>query len=226
MNNKAYIIGTVGSDMVFSHTTGGEKFNEFVINVKRDSGYVDNLKCIISEKIVVGIDISEGTRVEIEGQYRSFSRRRDDGSRDNQLFIFVNDIKTCEEDNGEDVNDIELNGEIVRCYNCRHTKTGRNVTDFVMCVPREYSRVDYLNCIAWGRDAKFLGKMKDSINREDSITAKVRGRLQSRVFTKFYDDGSKEDREIYELSVNDLSVDFDKGSENPDVSGVEEVEED
>lgn len=209
MNNKAYIVGTVGSEIRLSHCTGGEKFSEFTVEVARDSGYLDKLKCIASEKVYLGMDLKIGTRIEIYGQYRSFSKRREDGTRDTQLFIFIDEIKEASEEDSKDINSIELNGEIIRCYSCRHTKTGRNVTDFVIKVPREYSRDDYLNCIAWGRDAKLLGKLKDEISKDSPVKARVLGRLQSRVFTKFYEDGSKEDREIYELSVNDLAIDLE-----------------
>lgn len=210
MNNKALIVGTVGSELEFSHCTGGEKFSEFIVNVKRDSGYVDRLHCVVSKKVYLGMEIKEGMHIEIQGQYRSFSKRREDGTRDRQLFIFANDLAILDDSEYEkDINEIELHGEIIRCYSCRHTKTGRNVTDFVIKVPREYMRSDYLNCIAWGRDAKLLGKIKENVSRESPVSVTVKGRLQSRTFTKFFDDGSKEDREIYELSVNDLAINLE-----------------
>lgn len=213
MSNKVHMVGTIQNDVTYSHTTGKEKFHTFRLGVTRDSGVEDSLNIIVSERILDGHNYIEGERVEINGQYRSYTKYNEEGTRTTQLFVFVTYMTLAEEGVG-DINDVVLIGDIIRCYSCRRTNSGRSVIDFVMKVKRDYGRYDYLNCIAWGRDAIYIEKKYGSDvdkGEHDGAQVVVSGRLQSRKFNKRTDNGDIE-KEIFELSVNNISEDLQEES--------------
>ena len=221
------MIGTVGSEFEYSHSAGTEKFNTFRLNIQRDSGYIDSLSMVISEKVTYGLNISMGTRVEINGQYRSFTKHlpndeNDKKKRETQLFIFVTSIKVLDSDSDKDIsdtNEVKLIGEVWKCFRHRHTKSGRDVVDFILRVAREYGRYDYLDCIAWGRDAIYLDKITEQLylDKEPRLKVSIDGRMQSREFTKYNSDGSSTHKEIFELSVVNLNtIEEDDTDENKD----------
>ena len=211
--NKVMLIGTIAKDAEFSHSTGNEKFYSLYIDVTRSSKTVDTLNIIISDRLIVSTPLAKGMKVEVIGQYRSFSKRDAEGHRSLQLFVFVKQINVLDkaDESIMDVNEVELTGNIERCFECRHTKTQRDVIDFTFKVARDYSRYDYLSCIAWGRNALYIKDICGEEHRCDTLM-RIKGRLQSRVYRKntYADDGvtilSYETRTVYELSVNDLEV--------------------
>lgn len=212
MNNSVHVVGIVASSVEHSHTTGNEKFFTFDIDIKRASGVVDTINVVISERFLMDTEIKEGDTVEIRGQYRSFSKINDEGVRSVQLFIFVKNIIVCDAD-VEHVNEVELNGCIAKCYKCRHTKTSRDVIDFTFKVCRDYTRFDYLTCIAWGRNAMFIEKLCGEEGKSDTMMH-ITGRLQSRKYTKKYEDNTEEEKTVYELSVNDIQIIDETEQEN------------
>ena len=64
----------------------------------------------------------------------------------------------------------------------------------MLAVPRAFHRADYLPCILWGRIAQDISKCHTS----DVIA--IRGRLQSRKYTKLTETGPQE-RTAYEISA-------------------------
>jgi hypothetical protein len=68
----------------------------------------------------------------------------------------------------------------------------------MLAVPRAFRRADYLPCILWGRTAQ---EISDCQVRQ---WLSIRGRLQSRIYTKLTEDGAIE-RTAYEISA--LSAD-------------------
>ena len=64
----------------------------------------------------------------------------------------------------------------------------------MLAVPRAFHRADYLPCIIWGRTASQIAQC----HTRDVIA--IRGRLQSRIYTKLTPDGA-EDRTAYEISA-------------------------
>ena len=64
----------------------------------------------------------------------------------------------------------------------------------MLAVPRAFRRADYLPCILWGRTAQEISRcaIRDRIS--------IRGRLQSRIYTKYQNDVPTE-RTAYEISA-------------------------
>lgn len=187
-SNQLTMLGRVASGFTYDHESYNEKFYNFYVEVKRDSGKSDLLLAIISERL---IDVKENRTNEyvyIRGQFRSYNQHEDNKSK-LVLYIFVLDVEIVEEN--KNINDLFLEGNICKPPVYRETPLGRQITDLLLAVNRAYNKTDYIPCICWGRLALSASDL--------SVGACIRvaGRVQSREYIK---DG--ETRVAYELSVN------------------------
>jgi len=107
------------------------------------------------------------------------------------IFVFATDIVA---EDGEPINDVILEGPLCREPTYRLTPLGREICDAMLAVPRAFRRADYLPCILWGRIAQEVSHC----HIRDVIA--IRGRLQSRVYTKMTEAGPEE-RTAYEISA-------------------------
>ena len=98
-------------------------------------------------------------------------------------------------------NIIEINGFICKNPIYRTTPFKREICDVLIAVNRAYNKSDYLPCIAWGRNARFI---KDATVGDKVCLV---GRIQSRVYQKKLEDGNVEDRVAYEVSVGRITLD-------------------
>ena len=80
----------------------------------------------------------------------------------------------------------------------RTTPFGREITDMLVAVNRNYGKSDYIPCIAWGRNAKFAGNLEVGDNIE------LWGRIQSRIYIKRDENGEAEERTAYEVSLSKI----------------------
>ena len=193
--NQITLRGSLVSLPQFSHENHGRRFFRFLLEVPRLSGAVDTLPVIAEEGILHGTDLSDGEMLTVAGQVRSHNVRSD-GKRHLLIFVFANAI-ICE--NGDPINDVVLEGPICREPTYRKTPLGRDICDVMLAVPRSFRRADYLPCILWGRTAMEASRC----HTRDILL--IRGRLQSRVYTKITDSGSEE-RTAYEISA--LTAEF------------------
>lgn len=69
----------------------------------------------------------------------------------------------------------------------------------MLAVNREYRRTDYIPCIVWGRNARFVSRLKVG----DQI--QVTGRIQSREYEKM-EASEKVKKRAYEVSVFRLNL--------------------
>lgn len=196
-NNQVRMTGEIGSDFQFSHETYGEKFYLFDLKVERLSKKVDVLPVLISERIVDVKKSGKGAFVEIEGELRSFNKHVGEKSHV-VLNVFATRIEEVDETVG--INDVTLRGFICKEPNYRDTPLGRDITDFTLAVNRPYRQSDYIPCIAWGRNAIFMGM------QEVGTEIVVQGRFQSREYNKKLENGEIEVRTAFELSVHKLEV--------------------
>ena len=65
----------------------------------------------------------------------------------------------------------------------------------MLAVNRAYNKSDYIPCIAWGRNARFVRDIE--VGQKISVF----GRIQSREYTKKLYETTSEVRTAYELSV-------------------------
>ena len=178
--NKIVLAGLVTEEPTFSHEVHGEKFYRFYLSSSRQSGNCDVLMCTVPEIIKNGI--SEGNMVKVFGEIRTRNVHEDDKNH-LEITVFVKEVLSYEEDE----NNVELDGFICKEPTYRETPLGRQVSDLIIASNRERNyKSDYIPCIAWGRNAIRASIFDIGDNVE------ITGRLQSREYTKKYDDGTEE----------------------------------
>lgn len=195
-NNKAQLSGTIVSDFVYSHTVFGESF--FYINVEsvRESGNVDTIRVMVSERLMNVKENHVNQRIIINGEFRSHK-----DEKKLSLFLFAQEIQILGEMQcGLDENSIEIRGFIVNKPFHRVTPLGRDIGDTVIAVHRAYGRSDYLPCIIWGRNSRFAENLE--VGTEVTVT----GRMQSREYQKKISDTESETRVAYEVSIARIDV--------------------
>ncbi len=220
-NNKVYITGEIVSDATFSHEVYGEGFYEFYVKVLRLSGQADVLPVTISERLISGGELQKGKLLSAVGQFRSYNKIENGKSR-LMLTVFIREL--VEEDAEKNPNSILLSGYICKPPVYRTTPFNREIADVLVAVNRAYNKSDYIPCIAWGRNARFV----KSLSVGDRIA--VSGRIQSREYQKRFSETDVKTMTAYEVSVSKLAAfdereDFDLESEFelysvPEVSGA------
>lgn len=191
-NNKVYLSGTVFRAPEYSHELYGEGFHEFILEVPRLSRQCDYIPITVSERLMQDIDLTVGAQVALNGQFRSYNKMENNRSK-LMLTVFVRDFATAEE--GKNPNTVELSGYICKDPIYRTTPFNREICDILLAVNRAYNKSDYIPCIAWGRNARFVRDI--AVGQHISVY----GRIQSREYTKKLSDTESEVRIAYELSV-------------------------
>lgn len=212
-NNHINIAGKICSDFVFSHEVYGEGFYRFEVEIYRLSEATDILPVTISERIIDRARLPVGTIVQITGQIRSYNNYVEvDRKNKLVLTIFARDIEVLEGPIEINPNDIYLNGFICKPPVYRTTPFGREIADLLIAVNRSYNKSDYIPCIAWGRNARFAGKLMVGEN------IRLWGRMQSRQYQKRRENGEVLEKTAYEVSVSKIEVSL---PEDPDPSEEE-----
>ena len=189
-SNTITLRGTLLALPKHSHSNHGKDFYRFTLEVPRLSGAVDLLPVVAAASVIMDLDPTAGDMLTVTGQVRSHNQRSEDG-RHLLIFVFASSVRVeC----GEPVNDVYLEGPLCREPTFRRTPLGREICDAMLAVPRAFHRADYLPCIIWGRTAQEIALC----HTRDVIA--IRGRLQSRIYTKVTPDGA-EDRTAYEISA-------------------------
>lgn len=214
-NNQVAIMGEISSAFTYSHEIFGEKFYTADIKVQRLSGSFDMVKMMVSDRL---LDVSEdyvGALVEVFGQFRSYNMR--DIERNHVLLlVFVREMRFLEViDKKAKTNQIFLDGHICKNPVFRTTPNGREIADLFIAVNRPYNKSDYIPCIAWGRDARYISRLKVGTHIQ------LDGRIQSREYTKYFDGETQETRTAYEVSVSRIDV-IEESEESTNESRSEE----
>ena len=198
-NNKVQISGMIVSGFEYSHEVCGEKFYQSTVEVRRLSGQSDYINIIISERLV---DIESdfiGVLVRISGQYRSYNKKDDIGNH-LILSVFVRELEILTElPSGEECNQIFLDGYICKTPVYRKTPLGREIADLLIAVNRSYGKSDYIPCICWGRNTRYVTRLESGTHVE------VSGRIQSRDYKKIVED-VLETRTAYEVSISKIEL--------------------
>jgi primosomal replication protein N len=185
-NNQITIKGILGDEYDLSHETHGEKFYRTTIKTVRDSGTVDVLPVLISEKLKIA---NAGQFfAEVRGEIRSYNQVTETGTK-LILSLFAKNIRELSEE--EHYNQVTLNAFLTKKPVLRTTPLGRTICDILIAVNRKTSKSDYIPCVIWGKNAEEAS----TLNVSDNII--IEGRLQSREYNK-----NGETRIAYEVSVN------------------------
>lgn len=197
-NNKVEISGEVIANPIYTHELYGEGFYEFILSVPRLSEYEDKIPVTISERLLNETKIEIGAKLGIKGQFRSYNKMVDGRSK-LILTVFAREITKIDEEINPNI--IEVSGYICKEPIYRTTPFSREICDLLLAVNRAYNKSDYLPCIAWGRNARFI---KDCKVGERVF---VSGRIQSRDYQKRINETEVETRTAYEVSINKIALD-------------------
>lgn len=195
-NNKVSISGEVISELKFSHTIYNEGFYEFDLKVTRLSDFYDVIPVTISERLLQEYPISVGDKISGSGQFRSYNKL-EDGKSKLMLTVFLREVFPYNEN--ENPNYIEITGYVCKEPVFRTTPFKREISDVLLAVNRCYNKSDYLPCIAWGRNARFV----KNFNIGDKVV--VQGRIQSRDYQKKVND-EMITKTAYEVSLNKIEL--------------------
>ena len=190
--NNIKLNGVVKSEPTFSHSSKGEDFFKFELEVIRKSGNLDILNCVIPSCYADRIKADDS--VELDGEIRTRNEIVDEETGKKRLVVYIF-VKEVNEFIGYHDNEAVVYGYICKNPVYRTTPSGREICDLIIASNRASGRSDYIPTIAWGRTAERLSALDVGTGIE------VHGRMQSREYTKVLDDGSSIEKIAYELSV-------------------------
>ena len=193
--------GRIQSELSFSHEIYGEGFYRVDVEVDRLSGAGDILPITVSERIINSDELQIDTKVQIQGQIRSYNNYVESDKKNKLvLTVFARDIEVVDELPEQYPNEVFLDGYLCKPAVYRTTPFGREIADLLVAVNRSYNKSDYIPCIAWGRNARYAGKL--------GVGERIRlwGRMQSRKYQKRMEDGSVTEKVAYEVSVSKLEL--------------------
>ena len=199
-NNQVSIYGQVITGFKFSHEIFGEGFYIVEVMVKRLSNTYDRIPLMVSERLIDVTQDYTGEYITVTGQFRSYNRHEEQKNR-LVLSVFVREISFMEEEPDDSkANNILLDGYICKEPIYRKTPMGREIADLLLAVNRPYGKSDYIPCICWERNARYISNF--GIGEHVQIS----GRIQSREYKKKISDTEIELRTAYEVSVSKLEV--------------------
>lgn len=196
-NNKLRLTGIVTERPVYSHEVCGEEFYETKLSVPRLSGQEDVIPVTLSDRLLARTEVKPGSKISISGQFRSYNKLEGEHSR-LLLTAFAREILPADDE--VNPNTIEILGYICKPPVYRTTPFKREICDVLLAVNRAYNKSDYIPCIMWGRNARFIKDMP--IGERLWVT----GRVQSRIYTKCLSEDKSEERVAYEVSVSKILV--------------------
>lgn len=199
-SNAVVLIGEVVSEFTFSHKVCGEGFYTITLAVKRLSEEVDLLPVLVSDRLLDVTCDHRGLILQVIGQYRSYNGVKD-GRRYLALQVFAKEIYFLRPDlvNARKSNNITLKGFVCKTPNFRETPLGREITDLLIGVNRDYGKSDYIPCVTWGRNARYAADF------EVGAAVDITGRIQSREYQKRLNEYAVETRVAYEVSVSKIN---------------------
>lgn len=196
-NNVAIVYGTIAEEFRYSHNVFGEKFYTSFVEVQRNSGEIDKIPIMVSERLVDVGCIWTGEYVFIEGQFRSFNKS-DEKNKRLILHIFIQEFLCINENVYKNI--IELDGFICKSPEYWKKEFGMEACNLLIAVNRKYRKSDYIPCVCWGRNARFASKL------DIGTHLKIEGRIQSRDYLKRISEENSEVRTAYEVSTSKLEV--------------------
>lgn len=191
--NRVTLTGRVVDELEFSHKTYGENFYLITLGVARKSGYEDRIPLMISERLIWSMDLQPGAKISVTGQIRTYNQQVD-GKNHLVIVVFVKELEWADQDDRM-VNSVVLEGFVCKLPVRRTSPLGREICDIMLAVNRMYNKSDYIPCIAWGRNAVFGGEL--AVGTKISIE----GRIQSRQYRKYNEDGELMEKTAYEVSI-------------------------
>ena len=206
--NRAELIGAFEGEPEYNHTAHDRNFYKARLMCVRHSGKADYIPVIIPESRVDFKHTYKDDFCAITGQVRTYNNRKTNRL---EMTVYADDISIIRYNTNE--NNVELDGYICKKPFFRVTRSGMEITDFVLAVSTEYIAA-YIPCICWSGTAKRVAELPVGTR------LKLHGRFQSREYLKFCE-GIAETRVAYEVSASIVEVVDETGNcgEKADGSG-------
>ena len=105
------------------------------------------------------------------------------------------------------LNQIVLVGRLTKEVQINKTENGKKISNITLAVPRSFKNMnglydtDFIDCILWENVAV---NTSEYCHKGDILG--IKGRVQSRIYQKKYEDGTVENRTAYEVSISSLEV--------------------
>lgn len=193
-SNYTRLCGHIAGSPVYSHSSRGQRFFSFPLEISRLSGNLDRVNVIIRQEQLSALELLDSGKLCVTGELRSFNNRHGEGAK-LVITIFAKELYFCDE---EDCNLVRLRGTLCKAPNLRSTPTGRDICDLMLAVNRHYGRSDYLPCICWGI------KAREASQWSVGTVVELEGRIQSRRYIKVTEEGAVE-KTAFEVSVTEIA---------------------
>lgn len=192
-NNYVRLCGTLAGSPVYSHTSRGQDFFTFPLEVERLSGNCDIINIVLRRAQLETLEALSAEKLMVTGELRSFNNRRGQGAK-LIITVLAKELSFCD---GEDENTVLLRGTLCKPPNQRITPMGRDICDLMLAVNRRFGRSDYLPVICWG------AKARQAAQWGVGQTLSLKGRIQSRIYIKMTEEGAVE-KTAFEVSAAEI----------------------
>ena len=193
MNNMISVAGVLDGNPALDHTCMDTSLFTASLKVERLSRAVDMIPLMIPDNLIFLLPRDPEKPIMVSGQIRTYNKIVDGAGR-LLVYLFVQNISEAEESD-RCHNHVTVIGSICKPPVFRSTPFGREISDVMLAVNRAYGKSNYVPCIAWGNNARYVASMGIG----DRI--RVTGRLQSRDYEKLMENGEYQRRTAYELSA-------------------------
>lgn len=199
-HNQVIVSGILDTEFVLFRSMYGEDFYQAELAACRNSGKIDRIPILVSDRLTDIRGCRKGQFVRVIGQFRSYNKQEGDHTR---LLLMVFARELAVEDPGLEMqrqaNNIYVDGFLCKEAIYRKTPLGREIADFLIAVNRPFRKTDYLPCVCWGRNARYAQTL--------SVGSRILlwGRIQSRNYRKRIEEGdsiSTIERTAYEISAS------------------------
>ena len=206
--NRVSMVGRVDKEFNFSHECFGEDFYKATILVDRLNDTRDRIPLMVSDRLLDMDSCYAGRKIALEGELRSYNQHASvKAAGSPPMSVFVHNIRLLngkEEKKAKEEDLISIEGFLCKPPVYRVTPLGRELTQLMVSVTRNYGKNDYIPCICWGRDARFAAhfSMGDRVS--------IQGRIQSRDYVRRTPENGTEKKTTYEVSVKRVAHFADK----------------
>ena len=184
-------------DIEFSHEVKGKLYYNGIVGVERFSNVIDKVPIVLDGSL----GIENGKFYNMKGEVCT-RNKHDENVSHLIVYVYVNSSEEVEKlpfaEFGS--NNVKYDCTIVKKNPSRVTPLGKTVCDFVAAINYPNGISAYIPCICWGSTAKWL----DTVELYSTVS--IRGRFQSREYTKVLEDGTSEERTAYEISCSSIRM--------------------
>lgn len=190
--NQVRVCGVLEKDFKYIYTSeNNERFYESkIINKNSINGMKNIIPLIVPETLI--FRSAEGREIEVDGNFKSYSRMGEDGCYHVKHFVLVKEIRFREDNN---YNKIYLEGFICKKPELRITSIGNFKTDFIVAINNKDYTSDYIPCMARNEIAV------QSNNLELGDKVQIYGFIVSRFYIK-----NGAEKIAYEVYVKKLFI--------------------